>query len=295
MLEYVMIPALYLMPYRLAYRSLVWSAVCLMLIGSPLSTQAQRDAMRQSPPAAQSPSPGRTVSRPSVSRPPVPAVVSDSVLLDLSRDLAQQLLPFEDVFTIAVLHSPALRFENTVIAQKAGMAGYTKIAVLQNVSGFASYSRGNQFLVGTGSSSFDFAQNSNGYRLGAGVQLPVADLLGRRYKIQQARAEYEGALAQRDVARLSLKRELNRVYQGLLSAQRTLKIRLRDEQAALMAFRVAEVDMQQGKIAPADYARYSNQYAIAQVVTEQERSGFMLSFRDLEILVGVPMHQLVIE
>jgi|GEM_PF-683896 len=286
--NYVMIPALKPIPYRLAYRFPVWAAVYLMLIVSPLSARAQRDAMRVSLPAAQSPSPGRTVSRP-----PVPDVASDSGLLDLSRDLSQQLLPFEEVFTIAVLHSPALRFENTVIDQKAGMASYTKIAILQNVSGFASYSRGNQFLVGTGSSSFDFAQNSNGYRLGAGVQLPVADLLGRRYKIQQARAEYEGALAQRDVARLSLKRELNRVYQGMLSAQRTLRIRLRDEQAALMAFRVAEVDMQQGKISPADYARYSNQYAIAQVVTEQERSGFMLSFRDLEILVGVPMHQLM--
>ena len=218
--------------------------------------------------------------------------VSDTVHFDISRELASQLLSFDEIYQIALQHSPAVRLENAVIDTKASIINYTKVAVLQNLSPFVNYSRGNQLLVGSGSSSFDFAQVSNGYRMGINLQLPMSDVVGRRYKLQQGRAELQGALAQRDLAKLALKRELNRVYQTLITAQRMLRIRLRDEQAALMMYRVAEVNMQQGKLDPADYARSSNQYSLAQITTEKERGEFMAAFRDLEILVGVRMIQL---
>ncbi len=218
--------------------------------------------------------------------------VSDTGHFDISRELASQLLSFEGIYQIALQHSPAVRLENAVIDTKASIINYTKVAVLQNLSPFVNYSRGNQLLVGSGSSSFDFAQVSNGYRMGINLQLPMSDVVGRRYKLQQGRAELQGALAQRDLAKLALKRELNRVYQTLITAQRMLRIRLRDEQAALMMYRVAEVNMQQGKLDPADYARSSNQYSLAQITTEKERGEFMAAFRDLEILVGVRMIQL---
>ncbi len=259
---------------------------------------AQRDDLskRTGSPAAQAPAsgPARLGSGQSVVLPVSVPKPSDTVRLALNKDLIDQLISFEDIYQIALANSPALRFENAMVDMKASIANYTKVAILQTVSGFASYSRGNQLLVGSGSSSFDFSQNSNGYRTGIGVQLPLSEVVGRRYKIQQSRSEYQGSLAQRDVAKMGLKRELNRVYQALLTSQRTLRIRLRDEQAALMAFRIAEVDVQQGKIDPADYARYSNQYAIAQIVSEKERGEFMTNFRDLEIIVGVPMIQLQI-
>lgn len=258
---------------------------------------AQRDAMsaRAFPSAAQPPSSGIAKSKSGSSASTVNfPKSSDTVRFDLSKDLAEQLVPFEEVYQIALMHSPALRYENAMVDIKNSIANYTKIAILQNIGGLVTYSRGNQLTIGSGTSNFDFAQTSNGYGIGMRLQLPLSEVVGRRYKLQQTRSDYQASLAQREVAKLGLKRELNRVYQGLLTSQRTLRIRLRDEQAMLMAFRIAEVDMQQGKISPADYARYSNQYASGQIGSEQQRGDFMLSFRDLEILVGVPMIQLQI-
>ena len=286
---YCSMPSLY---YRIGFFAFLMGFV------GPATALAQQRAMpeRTVPPANQTPPSG--AARPNTGQSTVlPVSVpksGDTVRFALNKDLIDQLIPFEDIYQIALSNSPALRFENAMVDMKASIANYTKVAILQTVSGFASYSRGNQLLIGSGSSSFDFSQNSNGYRTGIGIQLPLSEVVGRRYKIQQSRAEYQGSLAQRDVAKMGLKRELNRVYQALLTSQRTLRIRLRDEQAALMAFRIAEVDVQQGKIDPADYARYSNQYAIAQVVSEKERGEFMTNFRDLEIIVGVPMIQLQI-
>ncbi len=273
-------------------------SLLFLLIGAysnPILAQRASAPVRTVPPAVRAPASGsiKPGTMSSIATESVPKS-SDTVRFALNKDLIEQLISFEDIYQIAVSNSPALRFENAMVDMKASIANYTKVAILQTVSGFASYSRGNQLLVGSGSSSFDFSQNSNGYRTGLGIQLPLSEVVGRRYKIQQSRSEYQGSLAQRDVAKMGLKRELNRVYQALLTSQRTLRIRLRDEQAALMAFRIAEVDVQQGKIDPADYARYSNQYAIAQVVSEKERGEFMTNFRDLEIIVGVPMIQLQI-
>ncbi len=229
-----------------------------------------------------------------VSEPLHPVVTEpDTILLDVSKSLADQLLPFDSLYEIAVRHSPLVRFEEAMVDGKVASLSLSKVAVLQVVSPFFTYATGNQAYLNTGTVASDFLQSINGRRMGINIQVPVSELLGRRHKINQMRAELSAASARKDISKLELKRDLNRTYQGLLTAHRLLGIRIRDAQLAMMAYRVAEVEMQQGKISAANLASSSNVNAIAQHNVEKER-GDMLSFLyDMVALVGVDLAQLI--
>ncbi len=218
----------------------------------------------------------------------------DTVLFNIDKSLAEQLLPFDSLYQIAVRHSPAVHFEDAMIEGKAASLQVTKVLILQGLSPFFTYSAGNQAFVNTGSVSSDFLQLANGRRMGINIQIPVSEVVGRRYRIQQMKAELRAASARRDISKLELKRDLNRSYQAMLTAHRLLAIRIRDAQIAMVAFRVAEVEMQQGKITPASLATSSNVYAISQHNVEKERGDLLSAMYDMVALIGVDLNRLII-
>ncbi|GAB3280985.1 hypothetical protein GCM10027347_56450 [Larkinella harenae] len=224
---------------------------------------------------------------------PVPiGSVVDTVSFDLRATIAEQLLPFDSLVRIATQYSPLMRLEDAAIDSKEAQYRYSKTTFLQYVYPFVNYATGNQALISSGSLQSDVVQLANGYRAGFNFQIPISELFGRRQRIRETQANYRVALAQRDATRQRIKRELIVVYQGLLTAQRKLQARMREEQVALVAYRVAEVDLQKGKIAPAELARISSFYGTAQSYVEEERGDFLRNFYDLEALVGVPLLQL---
>lgn len=219
---------------------------------------------------------------------------SDTVLFDINKGLAEQLLPFDSLYQIAVRHSPAIHFEEAVMEGKAASLQVTKVLILQGFTPFFTYSLGNQSFVNTGTVSSDFLQLANGRRIGVNIQIPMSEVVGRRYRIQQMKAEFKAASAQREISKLNLKRDLNRSYQAMLTAHRLMVIRIRDAQVAMVAFRVAEVEMQQGKITPAALATSSNVYAISQHNVEKERGDLLSALYDVVALIGVDLNRLII-
>ena len=219
---------------------------------------------------------------------------SDTVVFDINKDLAEQLFPFDSLYQIAVRHSPTIHYDEAMMEGKAASLQVTKVLILQGLSPFFTYSIGNQTFVNTGTVSSDFLQLANGRRIGVNIQIPMSEILGRRYRIQQMKAEFKAASAQRDISKLNLKRDLNRAYQAMLTAHRLMVIRIRDSQVAMVAFRVAEVEMQQGKITPAALATSSNVYAIAQHNVEKERGDLLSALYDIVALIGVDLDRLII-
>ena len=221
-------------------------------------------------------------------------LLPDSMAFDFNHDIATQLLPFEELYKQALTYSSLVRFEAAVSNAQLSAYQISKLQVLQNLSGYVNYSTGNQAILSTSTrtTSDQLGQISNGYRAGVNVSLSIQDLFSRPHQIRLSRANYEATKERRRSAEIQLKKELFNLYQDLILAQRVLQIRLRDDQASLAAFRIAEVELQKGKIAPETHAFNSNRYAETRATVEQAKTEFIKSIFALELMVGVPIHQL---
>ncbi|WP_232074240.1 TolC family protein [Spirosoma aureum] len=224
---------------------------------------------------------------------PADGVPVDSMPFDFHKDIAQQLIPFEEMYKLALTYAPSVKFESAVSNSQLAAYQLAKLQILQNLNGFANYSTGNQAILSTGTNVTDqLGQISNGYRAGVNVSISIHDLFGRPQQIRLARANYEATQERKRTAEIQLKRDLFNMYQDLILSQRVLQIRLRDDQASLAAYRIAEVELQKGKITPETHAFNSNRYAETRTTVEQAKTQFIKSMYALELFVGVPIQQL---
>lgn len=217
----------------------------------------------------------------------------DTMAFDFNREISIQLIPFDELYTLALAYSPLVKFEGAVANSQLSALQLSKLQVLQNLTGFVNYSTGNQAIISTGTGASDqLAQISNGYRAGVNVVISIHDLFARPQEIRLARWNHEATKERKRTAEIGLKRDLFNLYQDLILSQRVLQIRLRDDQASLAAFRIAEVELQKGKITPETHAFNSNRYAETRSTVEQAKTQFIKNIYALELVVGVPIHQL---
>ncbi|GAB4025282.1 TolC family protein [Spirosoma gilvum] len=221
-------------------------------------------------------------------------LADDTLYLDINQDVAGQLLPFEDLIKIAVAHYPLIKYQNEVANSLSEAHEVAKLQILQNVSGFANYSGGNQILVSSGDpkGASTLGQIANGYRVGVDLRLPLYELFGRKHQVRQAYSNYKAAVVQKETIELQLKRELIGVYQDMITSQQLLKILLIDEQASLTALRVGESDIQKGRITADVMAATTSRYVQAKTASEQAKGSFIKNVRYFEALMGMPIQRL---
>ncbi|RYC72145.1 hypothetical protein EQG79_08530 [Spirosoma sordidisoli] len=223
-------------------------------------------------------------------------LASDTLYLDVNQDIAVQLLPFDELVKMAVAYSPVIKYQNEVSSVLKASQGVARTQILQNVSGFGNYSGGNQVLIASGRSpdlnTNPIGQIANGYRAGVELRVSLFDVFGRKHLIRQADANYKASLVQKDIAELELKQQLISIYQDMITAQQILKTRLIDEQASLAALRVAEAELQKGKITTGQLASATTAYVQAKATTEQVKGDFLKSVHLFEALMGTPIQRL---
>ena len=226
--------------------------------------------------------------------PPTPAMSAvDTATFDYRKDISQQLISVDEMYELALTYSPAIRYEGAVATAQEAAYRLAKVQILQNMTGFVNYSTGNTAILSTGTAASDqLGQITNGYRAGVNLAVSIHDLFGRPQQIRMAKANHDATLERRRTAQIQLKGDLFNLYQDLLLAQRALQIRLRNNQAALTAHRIAEVELGKGTITPEMAADNSNRYAESQITTEQAKTEFIKAIYALELLVGVPVRQL---
>ncbi|MVM34791.1 hypothetical protein GO755_32485 [Spirosoma sp. HMF4905] len=239
---------------------------------------------------------GGTPQRASTTKPLAATVASgpvDSLTFDFNQDISVQLISFDEMYKIALAYSPAVKFESALATAQQAAYQLSKMQLLNNVGGFANYSMGNQAILSTGTSANDqLGQISNGYRVGFNLSVSIHDIFARPQEIKLARATFEANAERKRTAEIQLKRDLFNLYQDLLLSQRVLQIRLRDDQSSLAAYRIAEVEMQKGKITPEAAANNSSRYAESRTTVEQAKTQFIKNIYALELFVGVPIRQL---
>lgn len=223
-------------------------------------------------------------------------LADDTLYLDIDQDIAVQLIPFEEVMKVAVLHSPVIKYQNEITNSLNSAYAISKVQILQNVSGFANYSGGNQTLLATSptipTGRESIGQLANGYRVGVDLRISLFDLFGRKHLVRQAHSNYQASVVQKETIVLQLKRELITIYQDMITAQQVLKLRLIDEQASLAAYRIAEVELQKGRISADVLANATNRYVETKTTSEQVKGDFLKNVHYFETMVGVPIQRL---
>lgn len=220
------------------------------------------------------------------------ALPTDTFLLDFTKDIAVQLMSFDNIFELAATKSPLINYQEEVAVSLNSAYQLSKLDVLKRSSGYANYSTGNQAILSTGDARSTLGQITNGYRVGVTLEIGLADLLNRPHLMRQAKANYQAALMQKENIKLQLKHELITIYQDLVTAQQVLKVRIQDEQTALTAYNVTEAESRQGNSKPADLASIYSRYAEAKAASEEAKGVFIKNAYYLEALVGVSLQQL---
>lgn len=220
--------------------------------------------------------------------------MNDTTFLDVDQDIAIQLMPFDDLVRIAVAYSPVVKYQSEVINSLSSARSLSKVQILQNASGFANYSNGNQTVLTTGINQRGDAlgQIANGYRVGVDLRVSLYDVFGRKHQIKQADATYRASVVQKDIIELQLRREMITIYQDMITAQQVLKYRLLDEQSALAALRIIEAENQKGRVTSEVFATATNRYVETKVITEQVKGDFLKNVHQFESLVGVPIQRM---
>lgn len=216
----------------------------------------------------------------------------DTLYLDLNRELGEQLLPFEELYQLALKVSPTLKEETARAEGNAHAVSLTKIDALQTLSLTANYMMGNQALVSNGTTNFETLQLSNGYRGGVALTLPIYALVGRKARIRQAEAGYRSTMARTETVRLALRRDLYKLYQDVLTAQRVLKILILEEQNFLVRQRKSELEWQNGRATFEEYAGVNTLYTDVRVKVETARGSFLSLLFELTVLTGRDIAQL---
>lgn len=221
-------------------------------------------------------------------------IMTDSTFLDVDQDIAVQLMPFDELVRMAVTSSPLMKYQGEIINSTNTDRDLAKVQVLQNASGFISYSAGNQTLLTTGINQRgdQLGQIANGYRFGVDMRVSLYDLFGRKHQIRRADAAYRASVVQKEVIELQLRRELITIYQDMITSQQVLKLRLTDEQAALTALRIVENENQKGQATSESYSQATNRYIEAKVITETVKGDFIKNVHQFESLVGLPIQKM---
>ncbi|GAB3222891.1 TolC family protein [Spirosoma arcticum] len=227
-------------------------------------------------------------------------LTDDTLYLDIDQDIAVQLIPFDELMKIAILHSPVIKYQKEVSNSLNSAYHTSKVIILQNATGFGNYAGGNQTILATGAvvpgstarPGEAIGQIANGYRVGIDVRLSLYDLFGRKHQIREAQANYRASILQKDIIEMQLKRELITVYQDMITSQQVLKLRLVDEQASLAAYRIAEVELQKGRVNADVLASATSRYIETKSASEQVKGDFLKNIRYFETMVGVPVQRL---
>ena len=226
---------------------------------------------------------------------PSAGLTDDTLYLDIDQDIAVQLMPFDELIKVAVRYSPVMRYQDEVSNSLQSSYKISKVQILQNASGYTGYSGGNQSILATGGRSKlgePIGEIANGYRVGVDLRVSLYDLFGRKHQIRQAYSNYQASLLQKETIGQQLKRELITVYQDMITAQQVLKLRLIEEQASLAAYRIAEVELQKGRINADLMANATSRYVQTKSGSEQVKGDFLKNVRHFETLMGVPIQRL---
>lgn len=223
---------------------------------------------------------------------------TDSVWIDESSDLAQQLIPLDSIITLAIINSPQVKYQTALINESKYQVDFVKKLWTNNIVGFANYSVGNQNLVSADSQvpgTTSLSSITNGYRFGIQVNMPLYELIGRPARIKIYQAQLEENTYTRDKIKIELAHNVIDGYYSMIYYHNLIQIRSEAKESTSNQYSIAEQQFKDGIIDAAELARLKTIQVNSRADYEEAKREFSIQYYQFQELTGLTVQQLMMK
>lgn len=201
--------------------------------------------------------------------------------------ITDQLLP--TLISSAQKFSPEIkRFSNGIELATANQK-IAKNIVFSGLSFLSSYQYGTNYsAVSEVSNPNKFSINQSGfYNIGAGLQLPITNIINRKHLIKQTQSQINIALNEKEGAALFVKQRVIEYYQELKLAHKLVLISSNIKQSAQLNYKMAERDFLQGQVTVDQNSRVLDIFNKSKIEYETYLNKFQTSLMQLDAYTGI--------
>lgn len=217
-------------------------------------------------------------------------------VLDLNKDLKDQLLPVDSLIELAIKNNPGIKMQDALIQSGEQQIKYSSKEWLHDIVFNFNNSYGNSSLFYNTNQTPVEVQSKNitsGYRAGININIPLYEVFGRGNRIGVYRAELHAKEEKQKDLELEVARRVIYEYNYVISAHRVMLISSNANEAAALHLQMAEKEFQEAAIPVADFSRITEFATKAQIDFEVSKREFFSWYQQLERLIGVRMDTLV--
>jgi outer membrane protein TolC len=222
--------------------------------------------------------------------------LTDSVWLNENKELAEQLLPLDSIITIALIHSPQVRFQTDLIDESRYQVDFIKKLWTNNIVGFVNYSAGDQNLVSANGAipgTTSVSNITNGYRVGIQVNIPLYEIVGRQSRVNIYKAQLNENIDKRDQIKIELSQLVIQNYYSLIYYHNLIQIRSDAKESTINQYSIAQQEFKDGIIDAAELARLKTIEVNSRADYEEAKREFSILYFQLQKLTGASIQQLM--
>jgi outer membrane protein TolC len=208
-------------------------------------------------------------------------------------DLERELLPIDSIIAIAIDNSLFLKTDELLIERGKHQVAITKREWQRNIAAIGNYSIGNQRFMITGAEQTIQNNVLDGYRFGVGVNVPLYEITSRGKRVKMSKLDYQVTQNAKKLDELELRKEVIQAYEQLISVQKILRIQMENRENSLLMQQMGEKKFNEGTISLEEYGTVNEMAVNSEVSYENIKRDFHTMYYHFEILVGVPIEQLM--
>ena len=212
---------------------------------------------------------------------------------NLQVNIEDQLPPLDSLIEIAINYHPTVKLNTALIGSATSRINLAKKSWSTLLRGYIDYGYGNQAIIATGPGGGDLSNIANGYRAGANLSIPLSEIYTRKDRINLQKNELEATYYKTREMELVIATQVVEEYNMMVTGQRLMNIRYDMLQKAKINLAQMELEYISGNIDGGMYTRNAEIFAISQSEYENARRGFMTAAQKLELLLGLPLSQLL--
>lgn len=212
---------------------------------------------------------------------------------NLQLNIENQIPSLDSLIEIAIKYHPTVKLNLALVESATSRINLAKKSWSSLLRGYVDYGYGNQAIIATGQGAGDVSNIANGYRAGANLSIPLSEIYTRKDRINLQKNELEATYYKTREMELIIAAQVVEEYNMLITGQRLMNIRYDMLQKAKNNLAQMELEYISGNIDGGMYTRNAEIFAIAQSEYENARRSFMTASQKLELLIGLPLSQLI--
>ncbi|SHN15739.1 Outer membrane efflux protein [Cyclobacterium lianum] len=215
--------------------------------------------------------------------------------LALDRPLESQLFSLDSIISMALANHPTIKLNEALVGSAEERVKLAKKSWTDLFRIYIDYGYGNQAILTTGpQGGGDLSNIANGYRAGANLSIPFSEIFNRGNRIQLQQHELEATFFKTREMELVVSEQVVEEYNSLLLAHRLMQIRYEMQEKARTNLQQMEMEFNMGNLDAASYMRNAEIHTIARSEYENARSDFFVAAKKLEILIGMPLANIIL-